>query len=189
MVEDHHQYPQQDVQPNTSHTIWQSSAASVLGIATIVIGVAYLFISTTHKRVECSLPDRPTIAVMPFTNTSGDGELEELTNGMSEKLTIPLSGKPILIVKDPDYVLPNKVNTVKDRQLVEELCVHYLVEGSVRRVGSQVRVNVQLIDVATRDRLWAERYEGSLDDEFPNLDEITRQIVTTLTESKVLSGH
>jgi len=126
------------------------------------------------------LPDKPSIAVLPFTNMSNDAEQEYFVDGMTEDLITDLSKLSGLFVIARNSVFTYKGKSVKIRQVAEELGVRYVLEGSVRRVGDQVRINAQLIDTTTGGHLWAERYDGSLANVFALQDSVTRKIVTAL---------
>ena len=129
------------------------------------------------------LPDKPSIAVLPFTNMSGDPEQEYFADGMTEDLITDLSQISGLFVIARNSSFSYKGRQVKVRQVAEELGVRFVLEGSVRRVGDQVRINAQLIDATTGGHLWAERYDGSMADVFALQDRVTRQIVTALAVS------
>ena len=116
------------------------------------------------------LPDKPSIAVLPFTNMSNDAEQEFFTDGMTDDLITDISKVSGLFVIARNSVFTYKGKSVKVRQVAEELGVRYVMEGSVRRVGNQVRINAQLIDATTGGHVWAERYDGSLDDVFSMQD-------------------
>ena len=126
------------------------------------------------------LPDKPSIAVLPFTNMSGDPEQEYFADGMTEDLITDLSKISGLFVIARNSSFSFKGQQVKVRQVAEELGVRYVLEGSVRRAGNQVRINAQLIDATTGGHLWAERYDGSLQDIFALQDQVTQQIVAAL---------
>ncbi len=126
------------------------------------------------------LPDRPSIAVLPFTNMSDDPRQEYFTDGMTEDLITDLSKISGLFVIARNSTFVYKGQAVPIKQVAEELGVRYVLEGSVRRAGDQVRINAQLIDATTGGHIWAERYDGSLADVFALQDEITQQIVTAL---------
>jgi TolB-like protein/class 3 adenylate cyclase len=129
------------------------------------------------------LPDKPSIAVLPFANMSGDPEQEYFADGMAEDLITDLSQISGLFVISRNSAFIYKGKTVKVRQVAEELGVRYVLEGSVRRVGDEVRINAQLIDATTGGHLWAERYDGTLDDIFDLQDRVTEQIVAALAVS------
>jgi TolB-like protein len=127
-----------------------------------------------------SLPDKPSIAVLPFTNMSSDKEQEYFVDGMTEDLITDLSKISGLFVIARNSVFTYKNKAVKVQQVAEELAVRYVMEGSVRRVGNQVRINAQLIDATTGGHIWAERYDGSYEDVFALQDKVTSKIVATL---------
>ena len=126
------------------------------------------------------LPDKPSIAVLPFDNMSGDTNQEFLCDGMSEEIITALSKVPYLLVIARDSTFSYKGKPVKIRQVAENLGVRYVLEGSFRKAGDRVRVTVQLIDTITGHHLWAERYERDLKDIFAIQDEITMKIITEL---------
>ena len=127
------------------------------------------------------LPDKPSIAVPPFSNMSGDQSQEYFADGMTEDLITDLSKISGLFVIARNTSFSYKGQQVKVRQVAEELGVRYLLEGSVRRAGDEVRINAQLIDATTGGRLWAERFDSTLADVFAVQDEITQRIAHELT--------
>ena len=131
-------------------------------------------------RMAFPLPDKPSIAVLPFINMSNDVEQEFFADGMTDDLITDISKLSGLFVIARNSVFTYKGRAVKVRQVAEELGVRYVLEGSVRRVDNQVRINAQLIDSATGGHVWAERYDGSLDDVFELQDNIIQSIVTAL---------
>ena len=135
------------------------------------------------ERMALPLPDRPSIAVLPFSNISDDPSQEYFADGMTEDLITDLSKVSGLFVIARNSVFTYKGKAVKVRQVAEDLGVRYILEGSVRRAGDQVRVNAQLIDATTGGHIWAERYDGTLESVFALQDQVTRQIVTALTVS------
>jgi adenylate cyclase len=175
-----------------------TQSKSRLIVATIVIalvvagGTAYWFKAQEPKlevasveRMAFPLPDKPSIAVLPFANMSNNAEQEYFVDGMTEDLITDISKVSGLFVIARNSVFTFKGKSVKVRQVAEELGVRYVVEGSVQRVGNQVRINAQLIDATTGGHIWAERYDGSLDDVFTMRDEITRKIVDALAVNLV----
>jgi TolB-like protein len=132
------------------------------------------------ERMAYPLPDKPSIAVLPFTNMSGDAEQAYFADGMTEDLITDLSKVSGLFVIARNSTFVYKDRTVAIRQVAEELGVRYVLEGSVRRAGDQVRINAQLIDATTGGHVWAERYDGSLTDVFALQDKVTQNIVTAL---------
>ena len=126
------------------------------------------------------LPDKPSIAVLPFANMSNDPEQEYFADGMAEDIITDLSKLSGLFVIARNSSFVYKGRRVDVKQVARELGVKYVLEGSVRRAGVQVRINAQLIDSGTGGHLWAERYDGALDDVFALQDRITRKIVEAL---------
>ncbi len=131
-------------------------------------------------RTGLPLPDRPAIAVLPFTNMSGDPEQEYFSDGISEDIITALSKLRwfFVIARNSSFIYKGKA--VHMKQVAEELGVGYVVEGSVRKAGDRLRITVQLNDVATGSHIWAERYDRSLADLFAVQDEITEAIVAAI---------
>jgi adenylate cyclase len=125
-------------------------------------------------------PDRPSIAVLPFTNMSSDPEQEYFTDGMTEDIITELSRFKGLLVIARNSTFTYKGKPVDVKKIGAELGVKYVVEGSVRRAGKRVRITAQLIDAETGGHVWAEKYDGDLIDIFELQDQITRSVVATL---------
>jgi TolB-like protein/DNA-binding winged helix-turn-helix (wHTH) protein len=125
-------------------------------------------------------PDRPAIAVLPFTSMSGDPEQEYFSDGISEDILTALSKLRWFVVIGRNSSFAYKGKSIPMRQIGEELGVGYLVEGSVRKSGERVRITAQLNDAATGSQLWAERYERDLADVFAVQDEIAHSIVAAI---------
>jgi TolB-like protein/Flp pilus assembly protein TadD len=123
------------------------------------------------------LPDKPSIAVLPFANMSGDPEQEYFSDGITEDIITELSRFPSLFVIARNSSFSYKGKSVDVRQIARELGVRYVLEGSIRRAGNRVRITAQLIDSDTGNHLWAERYDRDLEDIFDLQDEITRNVV------------
>jgi adenylate cyclase len=123
---------------------------------------------------------RLSIVVLPFTNLSNDPEQQYFADGITEDVTTDLSriGGSFVISRNTAFTYRNK--PVDTKRIGRELCVRYVLEGSVRRSGSQVRVNAQLIDAETDAHLWAERFHSDAVDLFVLQDEITRRIAVAL---------
>jgi TolB-like protein/DNA-binding winged helix-turn-helix (wHTH) protein/Flp pilus assembly protein TadD/rhodanese-related sulfurtransferase len=156
-------------------------------IAVLAIGIALLWLPRIVEYEPVSpgemafpLPEIPSIAVLPFTSLSTDSDLEYFTDGMTDDLITDLSKVSGLFVIARNSVFAYKGKAVNARQVAQELGVRYVMEGSVRRVDNQVRINAQLIDATTGGHDWAERYDGSLDDIFSMQDRITKEIVSAL---------
>jgi adenylate cyclase len=123
---------------------------------------------------------KPSIAVLPFVNMSGDTEQEFFADGLTEDIITELSRFRELLVISRNAVFVHKGKPVKAQQIAREFGVDYVVEGSVRKAGDRVRVTVQLIDGETETHLWAERYDRKLEDIFAIQDEVTTAIAGTL---------
>ena len=133
-----------------------------------------------QPRPAMPLPDRPAIAVLPFTNMSGDPEQEYFSDGISEDIITALSKLRWFFVIARNSSFTYKGKAVHMKQVAEELGVGYVVEGSVRKGGDRVRITAQLNDVATGSHLWAEKYDRDLADVFAVQDEITEAIVAAI---------
>jgi TolB-like protein/class 3 adenylate cyclase len=132
------------------------------------------------ERMAFPLPDKPSIAVLPFANISDDPEQEYFADGMTEDLITDLSKISGLFVIARNSSFSYKGQQVKVRQVAEELGVRYVLEGSVRRAADQVRINVQLIDATTGGHLWANRFDRDFSDIFKLQDEVIEDIVSAL---------
>ncbi len=139
-----------------------------------------VFHGTGSPRPLLPLPDRPSIAVLPFTNMSGDPEQEYFSDGISEDVITELSRFRSLFVIARNSSFSYKGRSVKVQEIGRDLGVAYVVEGSVRKSGDRVRVTAQLIEAVTGNHLWAERYDRTLDDIFSVQDELVRSIVTMI---------
>src|ERR1700733_9356077 len=141
-----------------------------------------------QPRPAMPLPDRPAIAVLPFTNMSGDPEQEYFSDGISEDIITALSKLRwfFVIARNSSFIYKGKA--VHMKQVAEELGVGYVVEGSVRKAGNSVRITVQLNDVATGSHIWAERFDRSIADVLAVQDEITEAIVAAI-EPKVYAAE
>jgi adenylate cyclase len=124
-----------------------------------------------------ALPDRPSIAVLPFANMSGDPEQEYFADGVVEDILTALARFPRLFVIARNSSFIYKGRAVDVKQVARELGVRYVLEGSIRRAGSRVRITGQLIHADTGAHLWADRFDGELTDIFTLQDEITEQVV------------
>lgn len=141
----------------------------------------------SYDRMAYPLPERPSIAVMPFVNLSGDPEQEYFCDGLTEEIITGLSKNPELFVIARNSSFSYKDKPVKAQQVSEELGVRYILEGSVRIQGNRVRVTAQLIDALKGYQLWSERYDREMDDIFSLQSEITTQISVEL-RIKLIDG-
>jgi adenylate cyclase len=133
-------------------------------------------------REALPLPDKPSIAVLPFDNMSDAGEDVYFADGIAEDIITELSRYPDLFVvaRNSSFTYRGKAARVVD--VARELGVRYVLEGSVRRAGNRVRISAQLIDAASDKHLWAQRYDRNLEDLFSVQDEVTQSIVAVLPE-------
>jgi adenylate cyclase len=170
---------------------WQKAALAVLAI--LVLGAGAVAVWNFYLRsfpppvdvgseqtVALELPDKPSIAVLPFNNLSGDPEQEYFSDGITNDIITDLSKFRELFVIASNSVFTYKGKPVKVKDVARELGVRYVLEGSVQRASEKVRVNAQLIDATTGHHLWAERYDRDLKDLFAMQDEIVQTIVVTL---------
>ena len=129
---------------------------------------------------ELSLPDKPSIAVLPFTNMSGDPSQEYFSDGLTEQIINGLCkvSNLFVIARNSTFAYKGKAVTVK--QIAKELGVRYILEGSVQKAGNRVRITAQLIDATTDYHMWSEAYDRDLEDIFTLQDEITLRIVETM---------
>ena len=130
--------------------------------------------------IDLSLPDYPSIAVLPFANMSADPEQEFFSDGITEDIITTLSKISTLLVVARNSTFTYKGQAVDVKQVSREQGVRYVLEGSVRKAGNRVRVTAQLIDATTGHHAWAERYDRDLEDIFAVQDEITREVVVAL---------
>ena len=134
----------------------------------------------SKEKMAFPLPDKPSIAVLPFINMSKDPDQEYFSDGMTEDLITDLSKISGLLVIARNSTFTYKGKPLKVKQVAEELGVRYVLEGSVRRAGDEIRINAQLIDAMTGHHLWAERYDGTIGKIFALQDQITQKIVSAL---------
>ncbi|MFI5023367.1 MAG: adenylate/guanylate cyclase domain-containing protein [Alphaproteobacteria bacterium] len=139
-------------------------------------------------KTEVSTADRPSIAVLPFTNMSGDPEQEYFADGISEDIITGLSKLRWFFVIARNSSFTYKGKAVDLKRVARELGVRYVLEGSVRKGGNRVRITAQLIDAATNNHIWADHYDGDLTDIFELQDKITKNAVAAI-EPKLLEAE
>jgi TolB-like protein/class 3 adenylate cyclase len=171
-------------------SIWRNktvlATALVLVVAIIGAGVWNFFLRApdielvSRGKMASPFPNLPSIAVLPFTNMSEDPNQEYFSDGISEDIITDLSKISGLIVIARNSSFAYKGKSVNVQQIGQDLQVRYLLEGSVRKAGDQMRINAQLIDASNGQHMWAERYDGKLDDVFALQDKITRKIISAL---------
>ena len=140
----------------------------------------------SKEKMAFPLPDVPSIAVLPFVNRSEDPKQEFLCDGMTEDIITALSKVPNMFVIARNSTFTYKGKPVKVKQVSEELGVRYVLEGSLQRSGDRLRIIVQLIDALTGNHLWADKFDGALEQVFDLQDQITASVIgATLTLSKM----
>jgi adenylate cyclase len=132
------------------------------------------------SQASLALPDKPSVAVLPFTNMSGDPEQEFLADGIAEDIITALSRYPSLFVIARNSCFTYKGRAVDVKQVGRELGVRYVLEGSLRKSGSRIRVTAQLVETETGKHVWAERYDRDLADIFALQDEITEAVTIAI---------
>jgi len=135
---------------------------------------------TASDKTAFLLPDKPSIAVLPFTNMSGDSEQDYFADGMAEEIITALSRCKWLFVIARNSSFTYKGKSVDVRQIGSELGVRYVMEGSVRRAGNRLRILGQLADATTGTHLWADRFDGDMSDVFDLQDRITESVVAAI---------
>jgi adenylate cyclase len=171
---------------------WRCSALSLTGLA-IAVGtfvlVQHLSLKPPHTHASIppppspalALPDKPSIAVLPFTNMSGDREQEYFSDGITDDLITDLSRIPKLFVIARTSSFTYKGKAEKAQSIGRELGVKYLLEGSARKAGGQVRIDVHLVDAAGGNEVWSQRYDRKMDDIFKLQDELVQSLSTTIS--------
>jgi len=169
---------------------WQRAALAVVIALLVVAGGVAIWKSyqpstppmeaASVEKMAFPLPDRPSIAVLPFNNLSGDPEQEYFSDGLTEEIIAALGSVPKLFVIARNSTFTYKGKPVKVQQVSEELGVRYVLEGSVRKSGDKVRITAQLIDALSGHHLWAKRYDRNLSDIFAVQDDLTKEIITAM---------
>jgi adenylate cyclase len=161
-------------------------AAAVVALIGVTVAVAWLrpwepaVEPASVERMAFPLPDKPSIAVLPFDNLSGDAGQDHVADGLTEDIITALSQVSSLFVIARNSTFVYKDKPVKVQRVAEDLGVRYVLEGSVQTSGDRVRITAQLIDALTGNHLWAERYDRDMTELFALQDEITDRIVTAL---------
>ena len=169
------------------HKKWMALAVVILIIAIGGLLNWYFFLHKSAQRqpallekMALPLSDKPSIAVLPFDNLSGNPEQEYFSDGLTEEIITALSKTPKVFVIARHSAFIYKGKSVKVQKVGRELGVRYVLEGSVRKAGDKVRITAQLIDATTGKHLWAERYDRNLRDIFAIQDEITLAIIKAM---------
>jgi TolB-like protein/DNA-binding SARP family transcriptional activator len=181
-----HPSPTQPTSQRLQPSRWHIAVAAMVLLA-IGSGLTMWLASRTEptdtayrKNASLPLPDKPSIAVLPFTNMSDDAEQDYFSDGITEDLLTDLSKISTLTVISRSSTSVYKGKKIDIREVGEALNVRYVIQGSVRKAGERVRINAQLIDATTGSHLWAERYDGKLNDIFTFQDQVLEKIVDSL---------
>ena len=154
---------------------------TILLLAVLVVGVWYFYDRRSSvEKISYPLPNKPSIAVLPFVNMSGDPKQEYFSDGLTDDIIAALSRIPKLFVIARNSTFTYKGKPVKVQQVGKELGVRYVLEGSVKKSEDKIRVTAQLIDSINGHHLWANQYERNLTDIFVIQDEITKKIITAM---------
>jgi TolB-like protein/DNA-binding winged helix-turn-helix (wHTH) protein len=161
---------------------WRRYSVGMAAALVIAVGGSLAWWQLRHAEIEpaYSLPDKPSIAILPFNNLSDDPSQEYFVDGMTEDLITDLAKIESLFVIARNTVFTYKGRAVVVPDVARELGVEFVLEGSVRRVANKVRINTQLINGASGEHVWAERYDGSLADIFALQDKVASEIIGQL---------
>jgi adenylate cyclase len=173
---------------------WVLAAAAMLAAIIVAFFISNIYFgpppieSASVEKMAFPLPDKPSIAVLPFTNLSGEKEQEYFCDGLSEGIINGLSKSEHIFVIARNSTFTYKNKPVQVKQVAEEMGVRYVIEGSVQREKSRVRVTAQLIDALTGHHLFSERYDRDLEDILNLQDEITLKVLTAV-QVKLIVGE
>jgi adenylate cyclase len=180
----------EEIEKGKALPVWRRKAILVGSVALVVVVIAALIWNfylrpppiepASAERMAFPLPDKPSIAVLPFVNMSGDAKQEYLADGITENIITALSKVPEVFVIARNSVFTYKGKPVKIRQVSEELGVQYVLEGSVQKSDGRLRITAQLIDATGGHHLWADRFDRDLKDIFAVQDEVTLNILSAL---------
>lgn len=158
---------------------WEAGDWPITGLAAATEPVAKISAATSPE-TSLPLPDKPSIAVLPFQNMSSDPEQEFFVDGIAEDIITALSRYPSLFVIARNSCFTCKGRAVDVKEVGRELGVRYVLEGSLRKAGSRIRVTAQLVEARTGNHLWAERYDRDLADIFAVQDGITEAVTIAI---------
>ncbi len=172
----------------TSRPRWQLGAVAAAGIALVAVTIAAVWLRpwapaiepASVERMAFPLPEKPSIAVLPFDNLSGDPKQDYLGDGLTENIIAVLSTSPDLLVIARNSSFTFKGKAVKVQEVAEQFGVRYVLEGSVQREGDRLRITAQLVDAVDGRHVWTERYDRDLESLFELQDEITQKILEEL---------
>jgi len=178
--------------------LWKRKAiiSGIIVALTVIVGVVAWNVyfrppqieSASLKKMAYELPDKPSIAVLPFVNIGGDTEQGYFCDGLTEEIITSLSKLPKLFVISRNSVFTYKGKPVNVNKVAEDLGVRYVLEGSIRKAGDKIRITAQLIDALSGHHLWAERYDRNLKEIFAVQDDLTKNIITAL-QVKLTEGE
>ncbi len=170
------------VGPKPSRPSWHipAAGAGVLIFALVVVAAWRPWERPTNPAMHAVADARPSLVVLPFDNLNGNKEQDYLANGFTEDLTTELARVPGLFVVSRNAAFAYKDKETKPAEIAAALGVRFLLEGSIRRVGGDMRINAQLIDAATAGHLWAERFDGQWADVFTLQDKVVTSIARAL---------
>lgn len=151
-----------------------------LGVSSKLERHKHFLAGTSEPRRAAWHPDKPSIAVLPFENMSGDPDQDYFSEGITTDIITALSRSPWLFIIARNTSFTYKGAAVDVPRVAEDLGVRFVLEGSARRAGPRIRVSAQLIDGTSGGHVWSERYDGELADVFDLQDEITRNVVTSI---------
>ena len=170
-----------DKKPSKRGLVWAAAAAVVVAVVGLGIWQFYgrrlAIEAASEKKMVYPLPDKPSIAVLPFDNMSEDPGQGYFCDGLTEEIITALSKVPQIFVIARNSVFTYKGKPVKVKQVAEDLGVQYVLEGSVRKAGDKIRITAQLIDALSGHHLWAERYDRNLEEIFAIQDDLTKNII------------
>jgi adenylate cyclase len=181
--------PKEGNEKKTKLKNWQWTALGAAGAIIVIIGALAILNfyprgpsiePASIERMTYPLPDKPSIAVLPFTNMSGDPEQDYIGDGLSENIISALSVSSQIFVIASNSTFTYKGKPVKVQQVAEDLGVQYVLEGSILKSGERLRVTAQLIDALSGHHLWSEVYDRKMRELFELLDEITKKIMVSL---------
>jgi adenylate cyclase len=168
---------------------YKNIVSGALIVVVIIVGGLIWYLPSRQTKIEpaaldkmaFALPERPSIAVLPFANMSGDPSEEYFSDGLTEQIITTLSRYPRLFVIARQSSFSYKGRPVKIQQVAEELGVQFVLEGGVQKSGDRVRITAQLIDAVTGRHVWSERYDRKIDDIFALQDEITIHVMNGMS--------
>jgi adenylate cyclase len=187
-----------EIEKKETLPVWRRKAILASGAAAVLVVIALAVWNfyfrpppmepASAEKMAFPLPDKPSVAVLPFANIGGDPKEEYFSDGLTDEIITALSKVPHLFVIARNSTFRYKDKPVKVQQVAEELGVRYVLEGSVRKAEERVRITVQLIDALKGHHVWAERYDRLVKDIFVVQDEITMEILKAL-QVKLTTGN